>query len=143
MSLFYFQVEACRLLLLWLDLSFDPVCRHTLGSFNGKSESSAPDQLSECSHSTGSTEEDSVKIVFSNPVVVEQASRVSIDVGPWIFCFSMLSEDIRSYFKNAADNFKDRVIREMFEGELSLGNISWVCFAENSMSIARDDFSCI
>ena len=53
-------------------------------------KSTIPDKLGGDTERTGDTEQDSVKLHLSQPVVGEEDTRVSIDVGPWILGFSSL-----------------------------------------------------
>lgn len=56
-----------------------------LGSLDGRTESSVDDQLGQDSQSTGDTEQDSVVVGFGEAVVLEEHSRVGINVGEGVF----------------------------------------------------------
>lgn len=59
--------------------------RHTKGT--------VPAELSEDTEGTGDTEEDSVVVLLDKTIVLEEDTRVGINVRPWVLGLSVLSQD--------------------------------------------------
>lgn len=62
-------------------------------------ESTIPDQLSGDTESTRNTEENSVVILFSETVVLEEDTRVGIHVGPRVLGLTVFSKNSRLKLK--------------------------------------------
>lgn len=64
---------------------------------------------------------------------------MSVDVGVWVLCLSVLGQDTRGNLVDLADQLEHWVLWELTQSELSLGNIARVSLAEDSMAIAGYD----
>src|ERR1035437_5249381 len=68
-------------------------------------------------------------------------SCLGIKVGPWIFCLTLFSENIRNNFIQDVGIFKDRIIGHVFETEFTLNHVTGVSLAQYSMTVTRDDMT--
>jgi hypothetical protein len=57
---------------------------HRLGSLEGHTESSVPDELRDDTESSGNTKENGVKVLLVKTVVGKEDTRVGIDIGPGV-----------------------------------------------------------
>jgi hypothetical protein len=76
-----------------------------------------PDKLRQNTESTRYTKQDSVKVHFLQSVMVQQDTRVSIDVGVRILDFAKFVEDSRSESIYLRHEFEQFIIWEMFQCE--------------------------
>ena len=76
-----------------------------------------PDKLRQNTESTRYTKQNSVKVHFLQSVMVQQDTRVSIDVGVRILDFSEFVEDSRSESIYLRHEFEQFIIWEMFQCE--------------------------
>ena len=52
--------------------------------------------------------------------------NIPVNVGPWVFRFSRGQQDIGHYFEDSAHNFKQIVVRQMFQREFTLRGVTWI-----------------
>lgn len=65
----------------------------------------------------------------------------SINVRVRILSLAMLPQHLRRDFKQLADEFEKWVVGEMAEGELALGEVAGVGFAEDGVAVPREDLA--
>jgi hypothetical protein len=68
--------------LLALEHLLDGSGRVRLGSLEGHTESSVPDELRDDTEGSGDTEQDGVEVLLVETVVGEEDTGVGVDVGP-------------------------------------------------------------
>lgn len=112
-----------------------------LGSLEGHTESSVPDELRSNTESSGNTEQDGVEVLLVETVVGKEDTRVGIHVGPGVWdvskgCYcdtewltlglSGLKKDVGDNLVDLTDKLEEWVIGEVLEGKLSLSSVSRV-----------------
>merc|ERR1719410_1874311 len=96
------------------------------------------DSHSQCS---GDSKQNSVIVHLLHSIVLEKDTRVGIYVGPWVLDLAGLEEDGRHQHVQLRHQLEQLVVREMFQGKFPLAGVSWISFAENSVSISGNNLS--
>jgi len=120
---------------------FNPFSSNRFWSLNWHSKSSVPNERRKNSQSSRHTKHDSVVVIFIESIVFQEDTRMSIHIRPRILGFSVFGEDSRNNFVDCSDKFEERIIRKMFESELTLSGVSWISLSQNSVSESWDDSS--
>src|SRR5205085_9897403 len=71
----------------------------------------------------------------------KQGTAMSINVRPGVFYFAERLQNGRNRLVNIPDSFHERVVWNMFLSKFHVRRKSWICFAEDGMTVAGDDFS--
>ena len=72
---------------------------------------------------------------------LEENTRVSIYIGPWVLDLAGFEEDGRHQHVQLRHQLEQFVVRKMLEGELPLTSVSWISFTEDSMTVSRHNLS--
>merc|ERR1712126_479550 len=114
---------------------------HRLGSLQRKTQSSVPHQAGSHSQCSGDSKQNSVIVHLLHAIVLEEDTRVGIYVGPWVLDLASLEEDGRHQHVQLRHKLEQFVIGKMFQGKFSLAGVSWISFAENSVSVSGNNLS--
>lgn len=60
------------------------------------------------------------------PIVGEEDTRVSIDIGPWVLSLASSEEDVGHELVDLANELEEGILREMLEGKLALSTVARV-----------------
>jgi hypothetical protein len=112
-----------------------------LRTLNWRTNGTINDELRQDTKSAGHTKQNSVVVLFSKTIVLQQDTGVSIDVGVWVLGLSVLGKNARSDLVNLGNELEHWVIWEMLLCELALGNVAGVGLAENSVAVTWNDLA--
>jgi hypothetical protein len=143
--------------------------REGLGTFDGQSKSTdpvsnlfhalgrggvpIPDELRQDTESAGYAKEDGVKVHFYEAVVMQQDTRVGVDVGVRVLDFAEFVEDAGGESVHLRDEFEQFVVGEVFQCKLPrssatiekgggggpLSHVSRIGLSEDGMAVSGDD----
>ena len=88
----------------------------------------------------------------------KENTRVSIDIRPWVLCFSGLGSRLKKWIQKAetetyleqnvgddgiylVDQLKERIFRKTLQRELPLSHVTGVGFTEDGVSVTRNDLT--
>lgn len=66
---------------------------------------------------------------------------MSVDVRIGILGLAVLRQHFWGDLEELADEFEQRIVREVAEGELALGEVAGVCFAQDGVAVAGEDLA--
>jgi hypothetical protein len=112
-----------------------------LGTLDWCSNGAVDNELRKDSESAGDSKEDRVIVGFGETVVLEKNTGVGVNVGVWVLGLAVLGEDTWGNLVDLADKVEHWVIWKMLLGKLALGNVTWICLAENGVSITWNDLT--
>jgi hypothetical protein len=112
-----------------------------LGPLNRGTDGTVNDELGKDTKRAGYTEQDSVVVLLSEAVVLEEHTRVSVDVGVRVLGLSVLGQNTGGDLVDLADELEHWVVWQMLLGELALGDVAGVSLAENGVAVSRDDLT--
>ena len=112
-----------------------------LGPFNRGTDGAVNDELRKDTERTGYTEEDGVVVLLGEAVVLEEDTRVSVNVGVWVLGLSVLGKDTGGNLVDLADELEHGVIGQVLLSELALGDVAGVGLAENSVAVAGNNLA--
>mgnify|MGYP005989195041 CR=1 FL=1 len=134
----YNPSSSCRNLQLLGNL--DPLLgREGLGALNGGTNSAVDDQLGKDTNGARNTEEDGVVVGLSQAVVLEQNTRVGIDVGEGVLGLAVLGQNTRGDLVDLADELEHGVLGHLGLSELTLGHVAGVGLAEDGVAVTGND----
>jgi len=110
------------------------VSRVGLWSLQRHTKGTVPAELSEDTEGTGDTEEDSVVVLLDKTIVLEEDTRVGINVRPWVLGLSVLSQDAGHNVVQLADKTEEGIVRQVLEGKLTLSHVTGVSLAKDSVT---------
>lgn len=138
--------------------NLDPLLgREGLGALDGGTDGAVDDQLGKDTDGAGNTEEDGVVVCLGETVVLEEDTRVGIDVGEGVLGLAVLSEDTRGDLVDLADEVEHGVVGHLLCGvvsicairkgvsvrltlsELALSHVTGVSLAEDGVAVTGDD----
>lgn len=114
-----------------------------LGALDGHTKSTVDDQLGKDTNGTGHTEQDGVVVSLGQTVVLEENSRVGIDVGVRVLGLSVLGQNAGGDLVDLADQLEQRVIGQLAESKLALGDVTGVSLAQNGVTVTGDDLAAV
>jgi len=114
-----------------------------LWSFNGSTKTTVDDELGQNTKSAGHAEENSVVAGFSQAVVLQQNTRVGINVGVRVLSLAVLRQDTWSDLVDLADEVEHGIIGELAKSKFALRDVTRIGLAENCVAIARDDTTAV
>jgi hypothetical protein len=119
-----------------------PQCLHSqrLWTLNWKSQSTRPDALRQHAKGPRHSKQYGVKPILRDAIVLQQYSRMCIDVGPWILNFACFFQYFWNNFIEKGNELEQGVVWHVRYRKLSLTGIPGICFSQHSMSKSRDDF---
>jgi hypothetical protein len=110
-----------------------------LGSLDGGTEGAVNDELGKDTNGTGDTEEDSVVVSLSETVVLEEDTRVGVNVGVGVLGLAVLGEDTGSDLVDLRDELEHGVVGHLLLGEGALSHVTGVSLSENGVAVTGDD----
>lgn len=114
-----------------------------LGALNGRADSAVNDELGKDTNGAGNTKEDGVVAGLGQAVVLEENTRVGIDVGEGVLGLAVLSQDTRGNLVNLADKLEHGVLGHVGESELALRHVAGIGLAEHSVAVAGNDTAAV
>jgi hypothetical protein len=112
-----------------------------LGPLDGGTDGTVNNELGKDTERTRYTEENSVVVLLSKAVVLEENTGVGVDVGVRVLGLSVLGENAGRNLVDLADKLEHGVIGQMLLGELALGDVAGVSLAENSVAVTGNDLA--
>jgi hypothetical protein len=109
------------------------------GAFDGAALEAVPDEARENTQLTGNTKENSVEVLLSEAVVLEEDTRVSIDVGVRVLGLTVLSKDTGHNLIDGVDELEEFVVRHVLLAKGLLARVARIGLAEDGVTVARDD----
>lgn len=106
---------------------------------NGGTDGTVNDELGKDTNGTRHTEEYGVVVGLSQTVVLQQDTRVSVNIGVGVLGLAMLGQNARGDFVDLADQLEHGVFGHLLLRELALGHVAGVSLAENSVAITGHD----
>jgi len=79
--------------------------------------------------------------VFLQAEVLEQDTRVGVDVGPRVLGLALFSQDVRDDFVESRDQLEHRVVRQVLQSELTLAGVTRISLSQDGVTVARDDLT--
>jgi len=122
-------------------VGLDPFSSDGLRSLNRKTQSSVPNQTRQDTNGSGNTEQDGVVFVFLQTEVLEQDTRVRVDVGPRVLSFALFSQYIRDNFIESRDQLEHGVLRQVLQSKLTLAGVTRICLSQNGVAVSRNDLT--
>jgi len=122
-------------------VSLNPFCGDTLGTFDGITQGTIPNETGQDSQSTRNSEQNGVEVGFDQAVVLKKNTAVGINIGPWVLGLSVLSEDWRNDLVENADELEERIVGKILQSELTLASVTGISLSENSVSESGDDLT--
>ncbi len=71
--------------------------------------------------------------------MLQQNTTVRVDVGPWVGSLAMFCQHLRNDIIDNAHEVDQRVVGHVFEGELALGSVTRVGFAQHGVPETGND----
>lgn len=121
-------------------------CRVGLGAFDGQTKSTIPDQRGQHTEGTRNTEHDCVVVHFLQVVVLQEDTGVSIYIWPGVLDLAELGENWWHDLVDGGHEMEQGIVGQVLEGELALAFVTWIGFAENSVTVAGNNlarFQCL
>ena len=112
-----------------------------LWSLDGSTDCAVNDELGKDTNGAGDTKENSVVVGLGQSIVLQEDSRVGIDIGVGVLGLSVLSQDTRGNLVDLADELEHGVIGEMLLSKGPLGHVAGVGLAENGVAISRNNLA--
>jgi hypothetical protein len=112
-----------------------------LGPLNGGTDGTVDDELGKHTKSARHTEENSVVVLLSEAVVLEEDTRVSVDVGVGVLGLAVLGEDAGGDLVDLADELEHGVVGQVLLGELALRHVAGVRLAEDGVAVSGNDLA--
>lgn len=113
--------------------------RERLGSFQGQTESSRPDQLGHATQRSGNTEQDGVVVLLGESEGGQELTGVSVYVGPRVLCLAGFQEDVGNDVVDLFDELEHGVVRGVLETEFTLGGVSGVSLSQDGVTETGPD----
>ena len=114
-----------------------------LGALNGHTKGTVDDQLGQDTNGTGHTEQDGVVVSLGQTVVLEEDTGVGIDIGVRVLGLAVLGQNAGGDLVDLADQLEQRVIGQLAEGKLALGDVTGVSLAEDGVAVTGDDLAAV
>jgi hypothetical protein len=112
-----------------------------LGPLNWGTDGTIDDELRKNTERTRDTKENSVVVLLSKTVVLEEDTRVSINVGVGVLGLAVLGKNTGSNLVDLADELEHGVIGQVLLRKLALGDVARVGLAEDSVAVTGDDLA--
>ena len=112
-----------------------------LGPLNGGTDGTVDDELGKDTERTGYTKENSVVVLLSEAVVLEEDTGVGVDVGVGVLGLAVLGENTGGDLVDLADELEHGVVGQVLLSELALGDVAGVGLAENSVAVSGNDLA--
>lgn len=103
---------------------------------NGGANGAVNDQLGQNTNCAGHTEQDSVVVGLGETVVLQQDTRVGINVGEGVLGLAVLSQDTGGNLVHLADELEHGVVGHLLLRELALSHVARISLAEHSVAVA-------
>lgn len=71
----------------------------------------------------------------------QQHTGMGVHIRPRVLCLTRLQQNTRDDIVNLTNEFEERVIGKVLEGELALGGVAGISLAEDGMTVAGDDLA--
>jgi len=114
------------------------ICKSNI-PLNGGTDGAVNDELGKDTNGTRNTEEDGVVVSLGQAIVLEENTRVGIDVGVGVLGLAVLGKNARSDLVNLADKLEHGVLRHVLLGEGALGSVAGVGLAEDGVAVTGND----
>ncbi len=98
-----------------------------------------PDEAGKNTELAGNTEEDGVEVLLGEAVVLEENTRVSIDVGVRVLGLTVLCEDVGHDLVDGVDELEEFVVGHVLLAEGLLARVARISLAEDGVTVARND----
>jgi hypothetical protein len=112
-----------------------------LGPLNGGTDGTVDDELGKHTKSARHTEENSVVVLLSEAVVLEEDTRVSVDVGVGVLGLAVLGENAGGDLVDLADELEHGVVGQVLLGELALRHVAGVRLSEDGVAVSGNDLA--
>lgn len=135
------STQAIRLLFnLQLLADLDPLLGgEGLGALNGGTDGAVNDELGQDTNGTGDTEENGVVVGLSQTVVLEENTRVGVDVGEGVLGLAVLGQNLGGDLVDLADQLEHGVVGHLLLGKGALSHVAGVGLAEDGVAVTGND----
>lgn len=106
---------------------------------NGGTDSTVNDQLGQDTNGTRHTKEHGVVVGLGQTVVLQQDTRVGIDVGVGVLGLAVLGQHTRGDLVDLADQLEHGILGHLLLRELALRHVARVRLAQDSVAVAGHD----
>lgn len=110
-----------------------------LGALDGHAQSTVDDQLGQDTQGSRHTEQDGVVVGLGQAVVLQEDTRVGVDVGVRVLGLAVLGQNTGSNLVNLADQLEHGVIGQLAQGKLALRDVTGVSLAQDGVTVAGHD----
>lgn len=110
-----------------------------LGALDGGTDGAVDDELRKHTKGAGHTEEDGVEVLLLEAVVLEEDTRVGVDVGVGVLGLAVLGEDTGGDLVDLGDELEQGVLGKVLESELALADVAGVGLAEDGVAVTGND----
>lgn len=104
---------------------------------NGCTNGTVNNELGQDTNGTRHTKEHGVVVGLGQTVVLEQDTRVSVNVGVGVLGLAVLGQDNRSDLVDLADQLEHGVLGHLLLRKLALSHVAGVSLAEHSVTVTR------
>jgi hypothetical protein len=112
-----------------------------LGPLNWGTHGTVNNELRKDTKRTRDTKEDGVVVLLGKAVVLEEDTRVGVDVRVRVLGLSVLGQDTGGNLVDLADKLEHGVIWQVLLRKLALGDVAGVGLAENGVAVAGNDLA--
>jgi hypothetical protein len=112
-----------------------------LGTLDWRANGTVNDELGQDTESTRNTEEHGVVVLLGETIVLQQDTRVGVDVGVWVLGLSVLGEDAGGDLVDLADELEHWVVGKMLLRKFTLGDVAGIGLAEDGVAVTGDDLA--
>lgn len=106
---------------------------------NGGTDGAVNDELGKHTNGTRHTKEDSVVVGLGQAIVLEENTRVGIDVGVGVLGLAVLGEDLGGDLVDLADELEHGVLGHLLLRKGALGRVAGIRLAEDGVAVAGND----
>lgn len=110
-----------------------------LRALNGHAKSTVDDQLGQDTQGARHTEQDGVVVGLGQAVVLQEHTRVGINVGVRVLGLAVLGQDTGRDLVDLADQLEHGVIGQLAQGKLALRDVAGVGLAQDGVTVTRHD----
>src|SRR5690606_34726907 len=108
---------------------------------NGHAKGTVDDQLGKNTDGAGDTEQDSVVVGLGETIVLQENTRVGVNIGVRVLGLSVLGKNARSNLVDLADKLEHGILGEMLKSKLALRHVAGIGLAENSMAVTGNNLA--
>ncbi|KAH3661179.1 hypothetical protein OGAPHI_006586 [Ogataea philodendri] len=104
-------------------------------------DTSVDDQLRKNTKRSSHTKQHGVERLLGESVVLQQHTRVRVDIWPWVLGLTVLGQHLWCNLVNVGNKLEQIVVWHVFQSELSLCSVSWVGLSQNGVSVTWNNTS--